>query len=78
MQCDVIYVIFACQTKSNILIYRKDNKVLEKKLHYDFKLTLQFNNKKYSRLGTLKVHGSFVLFHCIAEVIIQNFEGRTR
>jgi hypothetical protein len=28
-------VIFACQTQSNILIYRKDNKALEKELHYD-------------------------------------------
>jgi hypothetical protein len=34
------------QTKSKILTYRKDYKVLENKLYYDFKLSLQFNHKK--------------------------------
>ena len=46
MQCDVIQVTFVYQTKSKILTYRKEYKVLENKLYYDFKLTLQFNHKK--------------------------------
>jgi hypothetical protein len=48
MQCDVIQVTFVYQTKSKILTYRKEYKVLENKLYYDFKLTLQFNHKKLS------------------------------
>jgi hypothetical protein len=35
-----------CISKSKILTYRNDNKVLENKLHYDFKWTLQLNHKK--------------------------------
>jgi hypothetical protein len=47
MQCNVISVTFAYQIKSKIVTYRKDNKVLETKLHYDFKQTLQLNHKKF-------------------------------
>jgi hypothetical protein len=53
MQCDVIQVTFVYQTKLKILTYRKEYKVLENKLYYDFKLTLQLNHKKNCRIGTL-------------------------
>jgi hypothetical protein len=56
MQCDVIQVTFVYQTKSKILTYRKEYKVLENKLYYDFKLTLQFNHKKNCRIGTLSLY----------------------
>ena len=46
MQCDVIQVTFVYQTKPKILTYRKEYEVLENKLYYDIKLTLQFNHKK--------------------------------
>jgi hypothetical protein len=53
MQCEVIQVTYVYQTKSKILTYRKDYKVLENKLYYDFKWTFQFNHKKNCRISTL-------------------------
>ena len=45
MQCDVIRVIFAYQTKLNISRKKRATKILPKRLHSHFKLSLQCNRE---------------------------------
>ena len=45
MQCDVIRVIFAYQTKLNISRKKSATKILPKTLHSHFKLSLQCNQE---------------------------------